>query len=156
MTGSGVIRRPGLRTDAAADPPTLFAQDLERGEVHVLKKIGCGAILWVIPYLTAIPLLPLMRSDPLFFKTIMIVESSVVGAILTAIFFKSVERDFLREGLAGLDRLESVSLGDRFTNPRALLALPSLKVLECYPDSIDDPTVIAALEANGVKVTIFC
>jgi hypothetical protein len=29
-------------------------------------------------------------------------------------------------------------------------------VLECYPDSIDDPTVIPALEANGVKVTIFC
>jgi len=58
--------------------------------------------------------------------------------------------------LAGLDRLESVSLGDRFASPRTLLALPSLKVLECYPDSIDDPTVIPALEANGVKVTIFC
>jgi hypothetical protein len=58
--------------------------------------------------------------------------------------------------LAGLDRLESVSLGDRFANPRTLLALPSLKVLECYPYSIDDPTVIPALEANGVKVTIFC
>jgi uncharacterized protein DUF6892 len=58
--------------------------------------------------------------------------------------------------LAGLDRLESVSLGDRFASPRTLLALPSLKVLECYPDSVDDPTVIAALEANGVKVTIFC
>src|SRR6266481_65899 len=58
--------------------------------------------------------------------------------------------------LAGLDRLESVSLGDRFASPRTLLALPSLKALECYPDSIDDPTVIAALEAKGVKVTIFC
>jgi uncharacterized membrane protein YpjA len=40
-----------------------------------------------------------MRSDPLFFKTIMTVESSVVSAILTAIFFRSVERDFLREGI---------------------------------------------------------
>lgn len=58
--------------------------------------------------------------------------------------------------LAGLDRLESVSLGDRFASPRTLLALPCLKVLECYPDSIDDPTIIAALEAKGVKVTIFC
>jgi hypothetical protein len=58
--------------------------------------------------------------------------------------------------LAGLDRLESVSLGDRFASPRTLLALPCLKALECYPDSIDDPTVIAALEAKGVKVTILC
>jgi uncharacterized membrane protein YpjA len=72
---------------------------LERGEMRVLKKIGYGVILWIIPYLTAIPLLPLMRSDPLFFKTIMTVESSVVSAILTAIFFRSVERDFLREGI---------------------------------------------------------
>ena len=29
----------------------------------MLKKIGYGLILRVIPYVTAIPLLPLMRSD---------------------------------------------------------------------------------------------
>jgi uncharacterized membrane protein YpjA len=65
----------------------------------MLKKIGYGLILWVIPYVTAIPLLPLMRSDLVFFKTIMVVESSIVGAVLAASYFQSVERNFLREGI---------------------------------------------------------
>ncbi len=29
----------------------------------MLKKIDYGLILWAIPYVTAIPLFPLMRSD---------------------------------------------------------------------------------------------
>lgn len=66
----------------------------------MLKKIGYGVILWAIPYVTAIPLLPLMRSDQPFFKTIMIVEGSIVGAALAVMYFKSVEREFLREGMA--------------------------------------------------------
>jgi uncharacterized membrane protein YpjA len=64
----------------------------------MVKKIGYGVILWAIPYVTAIPLLPLMRSDQPFFKTIMIVEGSIVGAVLAVIYFQTVERDFLREG----------------------------------------------------------
>ena len=39
----------------------------------MLKKIGYGLILWVIPYVTAIPLMGLMQTDLIFFKTIMIV-----------------------------------------------------------------------------------
>jgi len=62
------------------------------------KKIGYGLILWVIPYVTAIPLLGLMRSDLVFFKTIMIVEGALVGAVLTVLYFLNVEGDFLREG----------------------------------------------------------
>ena len=46
------------------------------------KKIGYGVVLWAIPYVTAIPLLPLMRSDQPFFKTIMIVEGALLGAML--------------------------------------------------------------------------
>jgi len=65
----------------------------------MLKRIGYGAILWLIPYVTAIPLLPLMQSDNVFFKTIMIVVGTLVGALLTALYFKDVEKDFLREGL---------------------------------------------------------
>lgn len=64
----------------------------------MLKRLTYGAIIWLIPYLTAIPLLPLMQSDNTFFKTIMIVEGALVGAALTAHYFLSVERDFLREG----------------------------------------------------------
>ncbi len=65
----------------------------------MLKKIGFGIILWAIPYATAIPLLGLNQSDQLFFKTIMIVEGSIVGAVLAAVYFVRVRRDFLREGL---------------------------------------------------------
>lgn len=65
----------------------------------MLKRLGYGAILWLIPYVTAIPLLPLMPSDNVLFKTIMIVVGSLVGAVLTALYFKGVDKDFLREGL---------------------------------------------------------
>jgi hypothetical protein len=65
----------------------------------MLKMIGYGIVLWVIPYVTAIPLLPLNDSDQLLFKTIMIVEGSIVGGILTVVYFLGVKRAFLREGI---------------------------------------------------------
>ncbi len=65
----------------------------------MLKKIGYGVVLWVIPYVTAIPLLPLMRSDLLFFKAIMVVEGLIIGAILAVLYFLRVQKDFLREGI---------------------------------------------------------
>ena len=63
------------------------------------KKISFGLIIWAIPYLTAIPLLPLRQIDPAFFKTIMIVEGLFVGAIMTVLYFIPVKKDFLREGV---------------------------------------------------------
>jgi uncharacterized membrane protein YpjA len=65
----------------------------------MMKKVGFGLILWVIPYVTAIPLLGLMQSDLILFKTIMIVEGAIVGAVLTVLHFLDVKRDFLREGI---------------------------------------------------------
>lgn len=65
----------------------------------MLKKIGFGIILWAIPYATAIPLLGLNERDQVFFKTIMIIEGSIVGAVLAAIYFTDVQRDYLREGI---------------------------------------------------------
>jgi len=65
----------------------------------MLKKIGYGLILWVIPYVTAIPLMGLMQTDLIFFKTIMIVEGTIVGGVLSALYFQRVRSQFLREGL---------------------------------------------------------
>ena len=65
----------------------------------MLKRIGFGVILWAVPYVTAIPLLPLMQSDLIFFKTIMIVEGALLGALLTAIYFTRVQANYLREGI---------------------------------------------------------
>jgi uncharacterized membrane protein YpjA len=67
--------------------------------MRMLKKVGYGLVLWVVPYATAIPLLPLMQRDLVFFKTIMIVEGTLVGGVLTALYFLRVERNFLREGI---------------------------------------------------------
>ncbi|MEK9140978.1 MAG: hypothetical protein AAB308_07980 [Nitrospirota bacterium] len=65
----------------------------------MLKKIGYGLILWVIPYVTAIPLMGLMQTDLIFFKTIMIVEGTLVGGVLSALYFQGVTSQFLWEGL---------------------------------------------------------
>ncbi len=68
------------------------------------KRIGFGVVLWAIPYVTAIPLLPLMHRDLAFFKTIMIVEGALVGAVFTAIYFQGLlragaPRNYLSEGI---------------------------------------------------------
>ena len=65
----------------------------------MLKKMGYGLILWVIPYVTAIPLMGFMQTDLMFFKTIMIVEGAIVGGVLSALYFQGVTSQFLREGL---------------------------------------------------------
>jgi hypothetical protein len=65
----------------------------------MLKRIGYGVILWAIPYVTAIPLLSLRQTDLLFFKTIMMVEGALVGGVLSAVYFRGVPNQFLRDGL---------------------------------------------------------
>lgn len=65
----------------------------------MMKKFGYGLILWVVPYVTAIPLLGLMKSDLILFKTIMIVEGALVGGALTVLYFLNVKGQFLREGI---------------------------------------------------------
>ena len=63
------------------------------------NRLVYGAILWLIPYVTAIPLMPLIQSDNALFKTIMIVEGALVGAALTAHYFQGIERRYLYEGI---------------------------------------------------------
>ncbi len=65
----------------------------------MLKRIGYGVILWAVPYVTAIPLMGLMKTDLIFFKTIMIVEGALVGGILSALYFRGITSQFLWEGL---------------------------------------------------------
>ena len=66
---------------------------------RILKLVGYGVLSWAIPYVTSLPLLGLLRSDPEWFHTIMIVEGSIAGAVLTVLYFKGLDRDFLRHGL---------------------------------------------------------
>jgi uncharacterized membrane protein YpjA len=81
-------------TNAETAAARAAAQDL-----IMLKKIGYGFIVWVIPYLSAIPLMGLMESDPIFFKTLMIVIGGLVGAVGAVFYFNKVEKDYLKEGI---------------------------------------------------------
>ncbi len=65
----------------------------------MLRKIGYGFIVWVVPYVSAIPLLGLMQSDPTYFKTLMIVIGGITGAICVALYFIRVEKDYLKDSI---------------------------------------------------------
>lgn len=70
-------------------------------EVNImLKKIGYGCVVWVVPFIAAIPLLGLMETDPIFFKTLMIIIGGIIGAICVALYFNNIEKDFLKEGIS--------------------------------------------------------
>jgi hypothetical protein len=108
----------------------------------MLKKIGYGLILWVIPYVTAIPLLSLRQTDPVFFKTIMVVEGALVGGILSALYFQGVRGGFLREGVItsvvwmfvnwGLDLVALLSFTGH-TIPRYFIEIGALYVAMAAP-----------------------
>ena len=63
-----------------------------------LKILGLGILTWAVPFLLSIPLLPLMTSDPAFFKTIMIVSGTATGMAALVYYFKDVKKDPVREG----------------------------------------------------------
>lgn len=65
----------------------------------MLRKIGYGFIVWVIPYVSAIPLLGLMQSDLIFFKTLMILIGGLTGAVCIVLYFMKVDKDYLQEGI---------------------------------------------------------
>ncbi|MFH1347937.1 MAG: hypothetical protein ABIH22_04525 [Candidatus Margulisiibacteriota bacterium] len=65
----------------------------------MFRMIGYGFIVWLVPYISAIPLLGLMESDLIFFKTIMIIIGGIAGAICTALYFIKVKKGFLLEGI---------------------------------------------------------
>lgn len=65
----------------------------------MLRRIGYGIVVWAIPYATSMPLMWLLFSDERAFKTVMVVEGAVVGALLACGYFAGVHRRFAREGV---------------------------------------------------------
>jgi len=65
----------------------------------MLKKIGYGFIVWLIPFGSAIPLLGIMQTDPIFFKTLMIVIGGITAGVCVVLYFNKIEKDFLKEGI---------------------------------------------------------
>jgi len=58
-----------------------------------------GFIVWVIPFVIAFLIFPLRTLDRPFFESIMPVAVSVTTAIFTVLYFKKVEKNFLKEGI---------------------------------------------------------
>lgn len=64
-----------------------------------IRRLGYGMIVWAVPYATSLTMLPLIQRDTAFFGTIMIVEGSIVGTILTVAYFQHAAEPGVREGL---------------------------------------------------------
>jgi uncharacterized membrane protein YpjA len=65
----------------------------------LIRQLGYGMILWLIPYATSLTMLPLIQRDPIFFGTIMIVEGSIVGTALALAYFEHAPHPDARHGL---------------------------------------------------------
>ena len=75
----------------------------------IKKNILYGFLVWVIPFLSSFPFFTRegeMLIDKIFFKTIMIIIGTLVGVFLIVNYFKSVEKNYIKEGvLLGLSWL---------------------------------------------------
>jgi hypothetical protein len=65
----------------------------------MVRRLGYGLIVWMVPYGTSLMLLPLIQRDPIFFGTIMIVEGSIVGTMLAIAYFQQAAQPDMREGV---------------------------------------------------------
>ncbi len=68
----------------------------------IKKNILYGLFVWVIPFVTSFAFYSQngeLTIDKIFFKTIMIIIGTLVGVFLIVKYFKSVENNFLKEGI---------------------------------------------------------
>ncbi len=63
-----------------------------------LKMVGFGFLLWVIPFIISIPLVPLMTTDLATFKAVMTAVGGLSGMLLIVLYFKDVKEQQFREG----------------------------------------------------------
>ena len=61
------------------------------------KILLLGFISWVIPFVASFPMFPLMRSDEVFFKTIMIVVGGLTGMGVIIYYFKDIKKHLVKE-----------------------------------------------------------
>ena len=64
-----------------------------------LKMLVFGAIIWAVPWVLSIALSSLMKTDEIFYKSIIIVVAAFVWFLFAYIYFKSVDKNFIVEGI---------------------------------------------------------
>ena len=66
---------------------------------HILKIVGFGLVMWLIPFIVSLIIYPLKISfDPLF-ESIMPVVITLTVVLLSAAYFIDVNTNFLKEGI---------------------------------------------------------
>jgi hypothetical protein len=66
------------------------------------KLIGYGLLSWLIPFLASFPFVDPsgnFRIDETFFKTIMIIIGALSGTVLMVLYFKHIDKNWLKEGI---------------------------------------------------------
>ena len=58
-----------------------------------------GFLVWLVPFAVAILIFPIRISQPALFESIMPVVLTVCGVLFSNLYFRKVERDFLKEGV---------------------------------------------------------
>jgi hypothetical protein len=71
--------------------------------VKYTKASLLGLLMWAVPFITSFFFFDAntktLTIDIHYFKTIMLLESSVLGVLLAAYFFKSVDKNFFLNGM---------------------------------------------------------
>ena len=68
---------------------------------NIIEKsllIGFGILIWLIPFLVSFVVLPLKDSNRPLFESIMPVVLTITVVIFSILFFKRVDREFMKEG----------------------------------------------------------
>ncbi|MCK5030146.1 MAG: hypothetical protein KAR64_01640 [Thermoplasmatales archaeon] len=65
---------------------------------YVKWIIGFGILIWLIPFLVSFVVLPLKDSNRPLFESIMPVVLTITVVIFSILFFKRVDREFMKEG----------------------------------------------------------
>jgi hypothetical protein len=67
---------------------------------QLFTKILYGILLWGLVYLASLPMLPLIKTDPFFFKTLIGFVFTVFAIVFTVLFFANVKENYLSEGIS--------------------------------------------------------
>jgi len=71
---------------------------VEKMKKYVKWIIGFGILIWLIPFLVSFVVFPLKDSNRPLFESIMPVVLTITVVIFSILFFKRVDKEFMKEG----------------------------------------------------------
>jgi hypothetical protein len=84
----------------------------ERQNMKSLKKaIGFGFVTWLVPFVVSVSIFPLKKAGDPLFETIMGLVVVFCGVFFAHLYFRSINRGFLKEGILAGTIWMLISLG---------------------------------------------